>query len=45
MYKDILILIFGNPQNAEYFKKYYGDSRVYQIMLNDHLKTKLKYLK
>ncbi len=38
MYKDILILIFGNAKNFEYLKKYYGESRDYQILLRDYIK-------
>ena len=39
MYNDILSLIFGNFENAQYFKKYYGNTRNYQLMLRDWLKT------
>lgn len=38
IYKDILTLIFGNKQYADYFKKYYGDSRNYQVMYRDYIK-------
>lgn len=46
MYKDLLHLIFDNKQNFEYFKKYYGQKRNYQIMLRDYINivnNKLKY--
>lgn len=42
MYKDILILIFGNAKNSEYFKKYYGETQDYQNLLRDYQKHSLQ---
>lgn len=36
MYQDLLNLIFNNKQNFEYFRKYYDQTRNYQIMLRDY---------
>lgn len=38
MYRDLIILVFENKKNYEYFKKYYSNSRNYQIMLRDYIK-------
>lgn len=37
MLDEILILIFSNRQNAEYFKKYYGNTRIYQVLFNEYV--------
>ena len=38
LYRDILSMIFSNETNKEYFRKYYSENKLYQVMLRDYLK-------
>lgn len=40
-YKDLLTLIFSNERNKQYFREHYNNSKYFQIMLRDYLKTKI----
>lgn len=40
MFKDLILLIFDNPKNAQYFKKHHSESLLHQVLLNCWLKLK-----